>query len=438
LKWVDQIPSGRKGVALVVLAELLLLALLSGGIYAEWRATNGAIQELSELVNPSPYRAALMGHLGKIHLSLQGYLRSADPSLSEQALKASGEFEASIPEFQKENPKLFPKQAVEEIGRTFDLFKQAVTHTLDANARRQSARKSLEENFAMIFQSMSQQIRPLIRDSQPDAKERREAALNVENQARKWQQHLSQAWSEFSKGSPETSFESDDRGSSYVEQYLRLDLLSRERKVLKDVRALWQQNSEIARGSFALEKVVLDAETFMKAQREQVAHSLNKYLPALSPRDLEKQKKRYILKMRLHGAVAVLFGLLGIASLFVFVTALSRLRRKTAYRPPASTKGEAPMMRMSLKGIITGWSDESQQVYGYEEDEILGESISLLFESEEDIGRLSKELSWAAHTSFESMHKSKDGALFRVRIEFYPITDAKDKVVAIGLHAKKK
>ena len=144
----------------------------------ETQDVNRIVNEVSELRDPSPFRAALLGHLGKIQVSLNSYLRTLDPSLDKQVSESRDEFETLLPEFVRQNPKLFPQTAAEEIKRTFGLYKEAITRTLDMNQRRMEQRAVLDKNFARILFLIEHNLRPLIRKDQADGEERRDAVLN--------------------------------------------------------------------------------------------------------------------------------------------------------------------------------------------------------------------------------------------------------------------
>src|SRR5207302_1662720 len=106
------------------------------------------------------------------------------------------DFQASLPEFQRQNPALFPKIAVEEIRRTFGVYGESIDHTLETHNNRAQNRAKMDQNFARIITLIDHEIRPLIRNEQMDQQARSEGILNVENQARAWQQNLAKAWTQ--------------------------------------------------------------------------------------------------------------------------------------------------------------------------------------------------------------------------------------------------
>lgn len=433
-----------KTFAVMCALEVALVGGLWFGMQAEMNRMNVAVDDLSELSDPSPFRAALMGYLGKIHLGLEGFFQSSDAALIDPVAQSRKDFETSLPEFKKQSPRLFPDIAVDEIGKGFTTFQEAIEHALKANNGRVEQRSKIDHNFNLILQGLDKDIRPLIRDSQPDGAERKEAVLQIENQARAWQQNIARAWAQPSDKAKELTFENDNRGQTYLERYARLELLPRERKVLRTLRELWNTNSDLARESFAIEKVVGEAKTFMDSQRNQIVSALNKYLPALPPAEMEARKQRHVRSIRLHLAAAFTLGLGILTSLILMVLGTFRLKRGESLLPQNLKKRGSdsaviePTLQMDLKGKIIAWSAAAESLYGYTAQEMKGKLISRLFESESDIERLYKDLMKAPQTTFDTTHKAKSGVFFRVRIEFRPLEDAAGRPTGIGLFCSRK
>ncbi len=179
------------------------------------------VTEVSELRDPSPFRAALLGHLGKIHLSLEGYLRSlTDPLCLKNRQVGDSRKEISTRSFQNlcaKIPKLFPQKGAEQIKRTFNLYKEAIDHTLDDNIRR-IARRELIRTLTRLLYLIGHELRPLIQKVKPIAKTASEAILNIENQTRAWHANLTQAWEQPSDAAKALTFENDGRWSSLSRQ----------------------------------------------------------------------------------------------------------------------------------------------------------------------------------------------------------------------------
>jgi len=424
-------------IAALAIGEAFLLGGLWLGIRREARAMNQAVNEVSDLRDPSPFRAALMGHLGKINLAMEGYLRSSEPSQEQQVNESLADFEALLPDFVKQNPKLFPQGADDEIRRTFGLFKESLDRTLEANTHRMVSRGLLEQNFTQMLYLLDHNLRPIVRKDQADGEERSDAILNIENQTRAWHDNLIQAWTQPTDAAKAITAENDSRGQTYLELYARLELLPRERKAQKELRTLWLANSDLARESFVKEALVNQAGKDMDSEREQVIATLNRFLPAMPPAELEAKKGAIFRSMHLHLAAAFGLGLLGLLSLVTAALAIYRLSHALPKIPVADGMYRAeklgPTLEMDLKGTITAWSPAAVTLYGYSAAEMQGQSISRLFESESEISRLGQELQAAKQAIFETTHKTKTGASLQVRIEFRPVTDSSDRTTAIGL-----
>ncbi|HVO33889.1 MAG TPA: PAS domain-containing protein [Elusimicrobiota bacterium] len=420
-----------------------VVALESAVLYGCWRAIvgqtaaiNQTVNSISDLKDPSPYRGALLGHLGKIHLALQGYLRSLDASLERQLVESRQDFEAALPEFQRENSRLFPPAANEEIRSSFSLYKESIDRTMEASRRRADHRALLDQNFGQMIFLIERQLRPLIRREQPDGEERTDSVLNIENQLRAWQQNLAHAWRDPTDNAKALPLENENRGESHLELYARMQLLPRERKIQRDVQRLWQANSDLSRESFVLENGVAEAEKACDAERLQVVGTLNRLLPAMPPAELQARKDAYVRAMRLHLAGAVGIGLLGLITLVIAVVLMYRSLRNpppVAARAPGASTPHEPTVQMDLSGTIAVWSPSASSLYGYASGEMKGQSIAKLFESESEISRLYHQLKHARDTAFETTHKTKAGAPIRVRIEFRELTDKTGQASGIGL-----
>jgi PAS domain S-box-containing protein len=426
--------------------EGLILFGVWWGIQKEIASVNQAVNEVSDLRDPSPFRAALLGQLGKIHVALEGYLRSPDASLEKQIDESRKDFEMLLPEFTRQNPKLFPAAANDEIKRGFEILKGTIDHTLDANIHRMAGRAALAGNFERILLLIEHNIRPMIRKEQADGLERGEAIVNIENQMRAWQQNLAQAWTQPSEAASALPYENENRGETYLELYSAMDLLPRERKVLHEIRTLWQTNDDLARESFVKESLVTQAEKAMDAQRLQIIGVLNRYLPALPPSELDAKKQAIITTMRLHMAGVGGIALVGLVSLTIVVLGIYRTLHAPipvadgVYRAPENrtSRPTDASLQMNLKGLITEWSPGAEAMYGYTAVEMLGESIAKIFESESEIARLGQELQKAKGAAFDTSHKTKGGAAILVRIEFHSVADPAGRAVAISLNCSRR
>ena len=156
-------------IALCVGEALLAWGVL-WGMRHEIDAVNRSVTEVADLKDPAALPGGADGSLGKIHLSLEAYLRNPDPSLEKQIADSQKDFETQLPEFMHENPKMFPQMADEEITRTFDVFKGAISHAMETNAQRMEDRAALEQNFSRMIFILDHNLHPMIRNDQADGK----------------------------------------------------------------------------------------------------------------------------------------------------------------------------------------------------------------------------------------------------------------------------
>ena len=102
-------------MALILAAEAGILWGILFAVGIQSHQIDGAVTEISDLKDPSPFRVALLGHLDKIQLSLAAFLRAPEPSLLKQISDSRLDFENSLPEFERQNKRLFPPEASSEI-----------------------------------------------------------------------------------------------------------------------------------------------------------------------------------------------------------------------------------------------------------------------------------------------------------------------------------
>src|SRR5258708_1823001 len=173
---------------------------------------------------------------------------------------------------------------------------------------------------------------------------RSEAILKLENQTRAWQQNLAQAWTQPSDTAKAMTNENDNRGQTYLDLYAALELLPRERKIQKEIRSLWLTNSDLARESYVQEGIVSQMEKAMDGTREQVIGTLNQFLPAMPPGELDSKKQSLMRAMKMRSTAAFAIGLLGLAALVVLALSAYRLPKVKpviadgVYRAPPSSQ----------------------------------------------------------------------------------------------------
>lgn len=409
------------------------------------RLSDEAVTAISDLRDPSPFRAALLGHLDKAHLNALGYLRTRDGALPDQVRDSEAEFERSVPEFERQNPKLLPRSAGREILQDYALFKESVGRLLEVTRERTEHLNSWQLNADRIHKLIDLRLRPLVRPGQEQSEERSEAILKVENQLRAWEQSMGHLWDDPSQANQDISAENANKGELFVEKALDVAVLRAEKQNLKDVRDLWRANADLQRKIVAFGTVQSQAYDQESAIRERMRGTLNRLLPAMKPEDFEAKKSGFVRSMRGHLAAAGVIVLLGIVLLAAGGIGLHRLLKELApesTKPAAGTQASAasensppmraPTLTIDGDGKIATWSESAEDLYGFKPNEVIGQSIGILFATESDINELYRQLK-DKKTEFTSHQKTKEGATISVRLVFQALT-GKDKGIALISH----
>lgn len=90
-------------------------------------------------------------------------------------------------------------------------------------------------------------------------------------------------------------------------------------------------------------------------------------------------------------------------------------------------------------GIITSWNEGARRLFGYEAEEVIGKSITILIpperiEEETDILRSVREGNPVRH--FETVRRRKDGTLFEISLTISPVKDADGNIVGVSKIAR--
>lgn len=86
----------------------------------------------------------------------------------------------------------------------------------------------------------------------------------------------------------------------------------------------------------------------------------------------------------------------------------------------------------SLDGIITSWNHGAELIYGYQEEEVLGQPISILVPADrhDEIPSILERLKQGERINdYETVRKRKDGSLIHVAVTISPIKDSESRIV---------
>ncbi len=93
----------------------------------------------------------------------------------------------------------------------------------------------------------------------------------------------------------------------------------------------------------------------------------------------------------------------------------------------------------TLDGVITAWNSSAQRMYGYQAEEIIGHSVSLLIPSglPDEMDEILNRIRVGKRVDhYETRRRRKDGAIITVSLTVSPIHDASGKVVGASAIAR--
>ena len=86
----------------------------------------------------------------------------------------------------------------------------------------------------------------------------------------------------------------------------------------------------------------------------------------------------------------------------------------------------------SLRGTIVSWNDAAADIYGYTAEEVIGQSVAVLFpedKAEELKGFLQKIAKGERIDHYETTRVRKDGTVITISIVISPVRDASGQVI---------
>ena len=125
--------------------------------------------------------------------------------------------------------------------------------------------------------------------------------------------------------------------------------------------------------------------------------------------------------------------IVGTASIGEDVTERNRAEEKANRLAAIVQSSEDAVIGKTLEGIITSWNKGAETIYGYTEDEVLGENISILVppgRDDEVPGILDKIRNDKRVDRYETLRRGKDGNDIFMSLTVSPIFDIQGKVVA--------
>ena len=100
---------------------------------------------------------------------------------------------------------------------------------------------------------------------------------------------------------------------------------------------------------------------------------------------------------------------------------------------------EDAIITKDLNGIITSWNRGAEGIFGYEVDEVIGKSVSLLIppdRHDEELSILARIRKGERIENFETIRRRKDGGLIDISLSVSPLADASGKIVGASKVAR--
>jgi PAS domain S-box-containing protein len=100
---------------------------------------------------------------------------------------------------------------------------------------------------------------------------------------------------------------------------------------------------------------------------------------------------------------------------------------------------EDAIISKDLEGVITSWNTGAQRLFGYEAEEVIGKSVTILIPPErlhEEPEILKRIRRGDRIEHYETIRRRKDGALLDISLTVSPITDAQNRIIGVSKIAR--
>ena len=111
---------------------------------------------------------------------------------------------------------------------------------------------------------------------------------------------------------------------------------------------------------------------------------------------------------------------------------LGQILRASKHLASVVETSDDAILTETIHGIVTSWNASAQQIFGYPDDEIIGQHVSILFpvDRPHDESEVMHKLRTGARLKrFDTVRKAKDGRLVDVSISISPLYDDDGEVV---------
>ena len=431
-----------------IIGQIVLLLAIGGTVSYQVRMVEHKINDMADLKDPSPFTANLMGILNSINFNLASFIQNRDPLLKEAVETHAREFETTVAEFHRDNPRLFPDEAHRAMIAAYQSYRVVSTEVMRISIEQSKRWESLLLNDDDMMFWLEHRLRPIVRNNQPDAAARLNMILNLESQLRSIPKDLAEYVMARTANSPKQGEENNQKFMELLQEYRGIAKAVTERANLDTLNHLWNDNVILAQDIIQLEKTKRDAFARMMKGHQQLQSTIRDVLPAVRPEIIQEKKRAIFHSITMILIMAGVLVLGGIGSLIAGgLWSYRRLRAAAPAAEPAQTPAPADktapvspdrlfrqaMIGIGLDGKIVRWDNGAEQLYGYRAKEIEGQSMKILFSSEDEIQRVSQRLKDNKQAAFDTTHLRKDGSSVPVHVVFDRVTDPTGKLASLSL-----
>ncbi|MGI6358810.1 MAG: PAS domain S-box protein [Bacillota bacterium] len=119
------------------------------------------------------------------------------------------------------------------------------------------------------------------------------------------------------------------------------------------------------------------------------------------------------------------------------ITAEKLRREELSHYAALVRNSDVAIYSVDLDGAVSSWNPAAERTYGYAAEEIMGQSVAVLFPDSNQPSAPYMEQAMQGHAfQAEASHRKKDGSLISVALSLAPIRDERDQIVGVSMLAR--
>ncbi len=126
---------------------------------------------------------------------------------------------------------------------------------------------------------------------------------------------------------------------------------------------------------------------------------------------------------------------LGTRGSFTDISKRKRAEEKNLRLAAIVESSDDAIIGKTVDGLITSWNRGAEKIFGYREDEMLGQPISMLIPAAyaDELHQTQERIRRGEHIEhFETVRRRKDGELIHISLTYSPIKDEQGRIVAVS------